>query len=348
MKIGFTTFATAFQQRGGLEVQIRATQAALRQLGVDVNIVDLPNDRLSNYNIIHHFSKSQEGFRVIEAASKLGCATVFSPLIPFVDTQIEALKIKLVCYTLHKTLGRDFMTRWDTYTEGIKKADLVCALTNRERSTITRLVPEAGPKVRVVPNGIGQEFFMASEIKFGEKYGMRGDFVLSASSIEPNKNILRTVRAAKAEGYRVVLVGSIGDEAYYNRCLVEGGDNVRYVGEMPYPSSLLTSAYAAAGAVVLASFSEAFGLVPFEALAAGTPSILTNASGVDTPTSLPWFQRVAPDDDQGLRRAIRIAMEAPRDRESCRALVQDMSWSSVSKKLLGLYEELMRREGGRI
>lgn len=119
---------------------------------------------------------------------------------------------------------------------------------------------------------------------------------------------------------------------------------VTYMGEYEYPSEALMSLFAAAGVVVLASTVEPFGLVPFEALAAGTPSILTDKGGYDRPGSPPYFQRVNPYSVTDIGAALRIAMEAPRNREACREQVEDLTWAAVAQTLIGIYEDLLSKK----
>ena len=127
--------------------------------------------------------------------------------------------------------------------------------------------------------------------------------------------------------------------------MAAGGGTVAYLGEYEYPSESLTSIFAAARVVILASTFEAFGLVPFEALAAGTPAILTKASGYDRLPNPPYFQWVDPYSIEDIKKSLRVAWEVPRNRKACRDSVVDLQWSGVGKILVNVYKSILGAKG---
>jgi len=337
LRVGFTTYPVAFQRKGGLEVQIRQTARALRDLGVDVELVDLSTQKLKDFDLIHHFTHSS--LRIFQVAKPLGVPCVLSPLVELVPTALRIWKIRTMTYWLHKVFGHEFRTKWDDVIDTLKIADAILPLTTAEQKVIHSLLPEAAVKTTVVPNGITEDFFAADPDLFKTTYPDLQRFVLVASSIIPYKNQLAVIRAARAKGYHTVLAGSKPSESYFSQCMQAGGDYITYIGELDYPSPMLTSLYAAASVVVLASKQEPFGLVPFEALAAGTPSILTTVSGVEQSSEPPYFQRVNPNSEDEIRVALRISMEADPNPSACRKLIEDMRWPSVAKMILKIYED---------
>lgn len=341
MKIGLTTYPTAFQNKGGLEVQIRQTERALRDFGVDVRIVDPYVQKLNEFDIIHQFSLGHSSLRILQKAKNWGIPCVTSPMADPLNSTFEIYKVRFICYVLPHLTGQGFRTRWHDMIDGLLLSDAICTITNREKQVIERLVPSIRGKVYVTPNGVTQEFFAADPAHFEALHPDLGPFVLVASSVLPHKNQLPVIEAAKSLGYRVVLIGSILDQHYYDLCIAAGGNMVTYLGEYDYPSESLTSLFAAASVVVLASTFEPFGLVPFEALAAGTPAILTKASGYDRLPDPPYFQRVNPHSAVDIKKALRVAWDTPRDRRVCRDSVVDLQWSVVARTLVGVYESIL-------
>lgn len=342
MKIGFTTYPTAFQRAGGLEVQMRETADALIALGHDVRIVDLYTEKLCDYDLIHHFSLKHSSIRILQYAKLCGIPVVATPLMNPWKTSWELRRINFLRSLLHRLFGNDFSGYWDDLARSFELCDAIFPLTDAESQTIAHFQPSAARICTVVPNGISDFFFQAQPHLYHKAFGDAGKFVLVPSSIEPRKNQLAIVRAAVAEGISCVLAGPILDQDYFNACRNVDADSVAYLGELPYSGELLVSAFAAASCVPLLSQVEPFGLTPFEALASGTPSILTTTSGVTTESHPPFFFRVPPNDQRALRHALTIAVNSPRDRAACRRLAQPLRWGSSAEKLDLVYQSIFR------
>jgi len=345
MKVGFTTYPMNFQTKGGLEVQIRQTERALLNLGIDVQIVNPYAQKLKEFDIIHLFSLRHAGLRTLQHARSYGVPCVTTPLVEPLCSSFQINKVRFICYLLLRLLGQEFRTEWHDIMDGLLLSGVICAITNQEKKVIEQLVPSTKGRVYVTPNGITQEFFTANPDYFKSRHPGFGSFILMPSSIFPLKNQLLVIEAAKSLGYRTILVGSILDQDYFDLCMTAGEGAVTYLGEYEYPSESLTSVFAAARVVVLASTFEAFGLVPFEALASGTPAILTKASGYDRLPNPPYFQWVDPCSIEDIKRSLRVAWDAPRNREACRDSVNDMQWSSVGRSLMEIYESILETKG---
>jgi glycosyltransferase involved in cell wall biosynthesis len=340
MRIGFTTYPVAFQRPGGLEVQIRETANALRELGADVEIVELYSRKLSDYDIIHHFSLKHSSHRILQYAQGLGVPVVATPLADPLLHPFKVDAIKLGRRSIHKLLGRTFASYWDDLEAGLSLCAHVFPLTHREGETLERFYPPIRGRCTVVTNGVADRFFNADPAEFLRQYGNASPILLLPSSIEPRKGQLEAINAARHLGLRIAVAGPILDQDYWERCKHAAGDALLYLGELAADGEMLVSAFAAADCVALLSIFEPFGLVPFEALAAGTPSLLTTRSGVDTKSSPPWFQRVDPFNSDSITSALRTALSADRDRDACRALVADMRWSRAATQLLDAYEAI--------
>jgi glycosyltransferase involved in cell wall biosynthesis len=344
MRIGYTTYPIAFQRRGGLEVQIRETAAALQSQGHDVRIVELYSEKLCDYDLIHHFSIKHGSVRILQYARACGIPVVATPLIDPLVSPLRLGVIGLVRRLLHRIFGHDFSGYWDELDTSLRLCDALFPLTERERTVIRRFQPAAVEKCVVVPNGVTARFFAATPDAFLERFPVPRPFLLLPSSVEGLKNQATVIREAASAGIHSVMLGPIIDREYHRSCMALGGNNVTYLGELPYQDPLLVSAFAAADCVVLlSSRAEAFGLVPFEALAAGTPSILTTCSGVDTESQPPFFFRVPPSGGKPLRAALEAVVRTPRNREACRRLVEPMQWGRVAATLAEAYGRLAIR-----
>lgn len=115
----------------------------------------------------------------------------------------------------------------------------------------------------VVPNAVDVELFAeASPMPFVEKYGLK-DFILCAARLEPGKNQLMLIMAAKKMGLPLVLIGKPQVPEYVELCKYYAGPNVYFIEHIP--QDLLASAYAAARVHALISWCETTGLSSLEA-----------------------------------------------------------------------------------
>ncbi len=127
----------------------------------------------------------------------------------------------------------------------------------------------------------------AVEQQFRAAYGINGPFLLYVGSLEPKKNIDRLLQAFAAVLNRtalphvLVLAGAGGGMDYdaaeaaetfgvANRTIITG-----YL-----PEEYLPYAYNAADAFIYPSLYEGFGLPPLEAMACGTPAIVSDTTSL--------------------------------------------------------------------
>ncbi len=141
----------------------------------------------------------------------------------------------------------------------VRRADHVLTVSERtKRDIVARYhVPEA--KVTVTPNGVDPSFSPG---------GAHDGYVLFVGAIQPRKNPLQALEAARGVELPLVVAGPEKD-AELARALREGGAEVRgYVAK-----DALADLYRGAALLVLPSRFEGFGLPVLEAMACGTPVV---------------------------------------------------------------------------
>jgi glycosyltransferase involved in cell wall biosynthesis len=172
-------------------------------------------------------------------------------------------------HDLHFERDPDVMGRLDRLTfktvvpRAVRRADHVIAVSERTKRDLVDLYGVAPDKVTVTPHGVDPAF--AAGVTRG------GGFVLFVGAIQARKHPLAAADAAAAVGLPLVVVGP-EKEPELARELRSRGADVRGFVDTPQLAEL----YRNAAALVLPSRFEGFGLPVLEAMASGTPVVLSD------------------------------------------------------------------------
>ena len=353
MKVGILSYPMLFQNDGGLQVQIRESIAQLRLLGVDVRLLDVTTDKLADYDIVHVFAATQGNYKLVEQARAKGCAVVVSGLLNRALVPRNALSLSAV-KLLGKAIGRlshySVTTTYETVKKALTEADHVIALSQWERTTLSQVYAVRPEKVSVIPNGVSTHFYDADAAAFMALHSIEGQFVFCPAQISSWKNQKTLIQALAHTGITVVLAGSVPEreKAYFSECLTVPGAKVRYLGNLDRNSAEFAGCFAAAAAVVLPSTSESGPLVALEALAAGTPAIITSNNGLDMKLDGVCLSAVNPFDVAAWRAEVLRVLAAPRNPAHFKQAVADCSWNQVALHIKKIYEEqIQARARGR-
>lgn len=186
-----------------------------------------------------------------------------------------------------------------------------------------------------------------------EKFGIAEDFILFVSTIEPRKNLptllaayskLRDQYKSKA---RLVVAGHKGwlteevDAAIEKYRLAE---QVCFLGSVP--TSELAYLYNAARVFALPSFYEGFGLPPLEAMASGTPVIVSNVSSLPEVVGDAGIL-IDPNDVDGWTVALhRVLTENElHDEMAAKGLKRAklFSWERAARETLNVYKKVAKQ-----
>ena len=70
MRVAILSYSMLFQRVGGLQVQVRETMAALREMSIDASFFDIYTDKFREYDLAHVFSAINGNHKIVEAAKK--------------------------------------------------------------------------------------------------------------------------------------------------------------------------------------------------------------------------------------------------------------------------------------
>ena len=237
--------------------------------------------------------------------------------------------------------------------QAVAEADAVIAVSEATARDLGDLVKAPSEKVHVIYEAADPTLTPMprdeAQVLVEERYGVSGPFVLFVGTIEPRKNLLSLVQAVallrRELPIRLVAVGAPGWLSQPEFATLRdqaARDGVAFLGAVP-PSDL-RPLYCAAEALALPSLYEGFGLPPLEAMACGTPVVVSNAG------SLPEIVGdagvlVRAEDPHDIANALAwVIGNAPYRRtlaERGLARAATFSWERAARETLAVYEQVV-------
>jgi glycosyltransferase involved in cell wall biosynthesis len=218
-----------------------------------------------------------------------------------------------------------------------RSARRVIVLAEPTRDQLVRRWGLSPSAVRVVAPGVADA---QSDPAMLARFGLAaGSYLLAVGALEPRKApalLAGAFARARERGLECQLVFA-GDGRLRDRLTAPG---VRLLGRVSDPE--LGALYAGALALVMPSLLEGYGLPVREALAHGTPAVISDLP-VFGPELDPAVLRVAPGDETALSRALlgiagedglreRLARAAP-------ATVADLTWAAAARRTRAVLAE---------
>jgi glycosyltransferase involved in cell wall biosynthesis len=321
MNILFNTYPTAFDVPGGGEMQIMAYKKHLPDYGIKPTLYNLWNPNLDLFQIVHYFS-------------------VTSGSIPFCQ-HMKTLKKPLIINS-SIWLDKDNAKKFPPVEIGelLSLADSIIVNSNIEGETLSSIFNLPKNKFCTVYNGVDDCFLTPTDPKIAiQSFSGIEKYLLHVGTIEPRKNQLSLIRAAKQfPNHKVVLIGYVRDREYAKLCLDEGGDRVLFVGPIPHDSELLRSAMSGCDAFVVPGFSETPSLAALEAAAQGASIAITNIGSAPE-----YFDNLVsyldPNSLDSIEEAIAKAIQLPKNNKLRSLILEKYTWQKVLNPLVAEYHK---------
>ncbi len=225
----------------------------------------------------------------------------------------------------------------------MRRAERVIALSEFTRSEIKRFHPEAAAKTVVVWPGIDAAFQPAPDADDAAmlaRYGLTPGYILALGNIHPRKNLARLLEAyllMQQQGVNPPPLVWAGAPRWSSADLIARAQAAGVLLPGFIPQSIMPALYRQAVMLVYPSLYEGFGLPPVEALACGTPAIVSNTTSLpeavgeaaltvdptDVPALANAMARLLTDTD------LRLAL-----RDIGLAWVQRFTWLATARNLL--------------
>lgn len=252
-KILFNTWAGAFFNQGGGEVQLKKSQEYLEKLGFDVALYDMWRPQ-KDFDVFHQFSIQFGVETVVNNYKVLGKKIALSTIMWDIPDASE----------LHYHHVRNLFVN----------ADILLTNSNLESLRLSTAFEIDLDKFHKTRNSIADEYRTTqTDSNFREMFSIEGDFVLSVANIDTRKNTHNLIKACATSGLQFISIGHIRDIPYFE-LFKNKYSNFRHVGSI-VDVALLKSAYQQCLLFALPSLCETPGIAALEAASQGARIVIT-------------------------------------------------------------------------
>lgn len=326
---------------GEVEVVYLGRLLARGALTLNPGVVTFCSRRLRSYSVAHVYGL----YDLLGPVAAWYCRRVRVPYVlepmGMYDAIVSSVRKKRA---YHQLVGRSL----------VRGAARLIAVSEQERMELV----EAGvdPR-RIVLRRNGVELDLATETASGGEFRLRHGLsedepvVLFLGRLSPVKGLellLLAFSRLSDRSARLVLAGPEANRGYRRRleqAIARLGlrDRVIFVG--PLCGADKVAGLRAADVFVLPSVRESFGIAAAEAMACGTPVIVTDRCGL-APYVMDRGGVVVPYDEQALWHALELLLGGRELRERFRRLAplvaEGFSWEQPAAETESLYEEILR------
>lgn len=352
--IGFDARLT-YYRRGGIAAYMQHLLAALAELAPSEQIKVLHNfraaeaispfPRINTITPCHHrFESSLLGLELLPRRFDL----FHSP--DFIPPRLGARKYVITVHDLAFLITTDILTQdAKRYYAGqigraVQQADAIIAVSAATKKDIMRLLNVPGDKIHVIWEGVSQHFrVLEGQIKL--PYDLPREYLLFVGTLEPRKNLVNLLNAYSTlpDAPPLVLAGA---EGWLAEPIFEAmqplGERVIWLQEVAYAD--LPALYNRATIHLLPSSYEGFGFPPLEAMACGTPTLISDRGALREVGGEAAYY-VDPDDVESIADGIQTLLQDEALRHELRqrglAHVKQFSWAQAAQQTYSLYQSLL-------
>jgi glycosyltransferase involved in cell wall biosynthesis len=292
----------------------------------------------------------RSGASVFHAIANVDLPLMRVPGVPFVLTVHD-----LIPLTSPRTVSLPFHWQFRLWLgRSLRVADHVVCVSAWTRQQLLLRHPELDPeRVSVAHNGVDhvqpRPLDPVSQA-WVRSLGLPERWVLFAGALDARKNVELVLQALERLGARAPTLVLAGQRWYGSGAIERRIGALRAVGLDIRPlgylaEALLWTLMQAAPLFVFPSRDEGFGLPPLEAMALGTPVVVSTAAALPEVCGDAAVQ-VHPDDAAGLATEMQRLLDDPEERRrraaAGRAHAAAFRWDAVAAHLVEVYRRLLR------
>jgi glycosyltransferase involved in cell wall biosynthesis len=236
----------------------------------------------------------------------------------------------------------------------VRHADHILSDSEASKRDMIAMLGVPAEKITVHMLGVDESFRPQEDALLQEcrkMVGLPAQFILFVGTFEPRKNIAGLLRAYRLllerlpDAPTLVLAGTRGwlfDETMREIQRLELGGRVHWSENIP--QKYMPALYTLARVLIVPSFYEGFGLPALEAMACGTPTIVSNRSSLPEVVGDVGLQ-VNPDDDADIASALATAITSDdwHRAESAKATARSalFRWEDTARIALSVYNKVL-------
>lgn len=171
------------------------------------------------------------------------------------------------------------------------RSDLILTISEFSKKQIEKYMKIKESKIQIVPCGVDCDKYKKLDIEkinfVKHKYGIAGDYILYMGTLEPRKNIVILIKAyylmtqKKTNIPKLIIAGKRGwmyEQLFQKTLEYKLEDQIIFTGYIENDDCPVLMS--GAELFVFPSLYEGFGIPPLEAMACGTPVIVSNADAL--------------------------------------------------------------------
>jgi glycosyltransferase involved in cell wall biosynthesis len=243
----------------------------------------------------------------------------------------------------------------------VRRARRVIAISHSTRRDVVRFLGKPADRVDVIYCGVDDRFRPAEPAAvaaFRRQKGLPARFLLFLGTLEPRKNLMALLQAyaqlAAAQGDPPPPLVIAGGQGWHYQEIFAAVERLNLAGRVIFPGYVPEGEkplwYNAAELFVYPSLFEGFGLPPLEAMACGTPVVVSDASSLPEVVGDAGV-RVPPTDRDALADAMAALLGSPLARAERRAKGLEQaarfSWQEAAHQTARVYERALNAESER-
>ncbi len=219
------------------------------------------------------------------------------------------------------------------------KASALLAVSGALKQDMVALGMDGG-KIAVHYTGLDQEKFVPVDRTAAKQaLSVSGPLFITTGALIKRKNQQLVIRTLAHIPDAQLMIAGAGEEEQNYRALADRfgvAGRVRFLGSVPHEQ--LPQLTAAADIAILVSKSEGLANAWVEALACGTPLIISEAGGARELVTSPDAGRIVDQSVEAIVEAAKAILSAPPAQDMVRSTVERFSWQNNGDQLLAILQ----------